>query len=63
MNEAMNMAKTMASKTNAALHLTKEFFNSAINGISLEDAIKMEDRNQALLMGSFNPTIQKWPFI
>ena len=59
MNEAMNMAKIMASKSKAALHLTKEVFNSAINGISLEDAIKMEDRNQVLLMGSFNPTIQK----
>ena len=57
MTAAMNMAKTMASKSKAALHLTKEVFNSAINGISLEDAIKMEDRNQVLLMGSFNPTI------
>jgi enoyl-CoA hydratase/carnithine racemase len=57
MGAAMNMAKTMASKSKAALHLTKEAFNSAINGISLEDAIKMEDRNQVLLMGALNTTL------
>jgi enoyl-CoA hydratase len=54
MARAMEMATLMASKSRSALYLTKEAFDSALNGISLEDAIKMENRNQALLMGSLN---------
>ena len=54
MPAAMRMAETMAGKSVAALHLTKEAFNSSINGISLEDAMKMEDRNQTLMVGLLN---------
>ena len=54
MKKAMEMARLMASKSQSALYLTKEAFDSALNGISLEDAIKMENRNQALLMGTLN---------
>jgi enoyl-CoA hydratase len=54
MEKAMDMARLMASKSLSALYLTKEAFDSALNGISLEDAIKMENRNQALLMGTLN---------
>jgi len=59
LNKAMEMAELMASKSQSALYLTKEAFNSALNGISLEDAIKMENRNQALLMGTLNTQIQR----
>jgi len=54
MKRSMEMAALLASKSQSALYLTKEAFNSALNGISLEDAIKMENRNQALLMGTLN---------
>ena len=46
---AMEIAKSMTSKSRLALHLTKEALNSAINSTSLEDAIKMEDRNQVFM--------------
>jgi enoyl-CoA hydratase len=59
LNKAMEMAELMASKSQSALYLTKEAFNSALNGISLEDAIKMENRNQALMMGTLNTQIQR----
>ncbi|MBW1789188.1 MAG: enoyl-CoA hydratase/isomerase family protein, partial [Deltaproteobacteria bacterium] len=59
MPAAMRMAETMAAKAGAALHLTKEAFNSSINGISLEDAMKMEDRNQTLMLGSLDTKIRK----
>lgn len=53
LEKAMEMAEIMSSKAQSALYLTKEAFDSALNGISLEDAIKMENRNQILLIGSF----------
>ncbi len=59
MDKALEMAEVMASKSPSALYLTKEAFNSALNGISMEDAIKMENRNQALLMGTLNPKVNK----
>jgi enoyl-CoA hydratase len=59
LNKAIEMAEIMTSKSQSALYLTKEAFNSALNGISLEDAIKMENRNQALLMGTLNTQIQR----
>ena len=59
MDKAMEMAKLMASKSQSALSLTKEAFDSALNGLSLEDAIKMENRNQALLMGTLNTRKQR----
>ncbi|MFO7963781.1 MAG: enoyl-CoA hydratase/isomerase family protein [Desulfobacterales bacterium] len=58
MDKAMEMAGVMAAKSRSALYLTKEAFDSALNGISLEDAIKMENRNQALLMGTLNAAKQ-----
>ena len=55
LESAIEMAQVMASKSPSALYLTKEAFNSALNGISMEDALKIENRNQALLMGTLNP--------
>lgn len=47
---AKAMATIMCSKNNLGLRLTKDAFNAALNGSSLEDANRMEDRNQALII-------------
>ena len=49
MPAAIRMAEKMVSKNRMPLKLTKEALNSALNGTSLEDAQKMENRNQAFL--------------
>ncbi len=46
----MAMATGMCSKNRLGLRLTKDAFNAALNGSSLEDANRMEDRNQALII-------------
>jgi len=46
------MATVMCSKNNLGLRLTKDSFNAALNGLSLEDANRMEDRNQALIIAN-----------
>jgi enoyl-CoA hydratase/carnithine racemase len=59
---AMDMARGMAQKSKIALHWTKDALNSALNGISLEDAMKIEDRNQVYIGGvaaRVNTRIQK----
>jgi enoyl-CoA hydratase/carnithine racemase len=47
---AMAMATNMCSKNKLGLRLTKDAFNAALNGSSLEDANRMEDRNQTLFL-------------
>lgn len=47
---AKAMAAVMVSKTRLGLRLTKDAFNAALNGSSLEDANRMEDRNQAFFI-------------
>lgn len=47
---AMEMAVNMCSKNRLGLRLTKDALNAALNGSSLEDANRMEDRNQALII-------------
>ncbi len=49
---ARAMAATMCSKNPLGLRLTKDAFNAALNGSSLEDANRMEDRNQALIIAN-----------
>jgi enoyl-CoA hydratase len=44
----MTLAQTMAGKSPLALRLTKEALNRNTGGLSLEDAIQIEDRNQAM---------------
>lgn len=53
---AMEMAGNMCSKDKLSLRLTKEAFNAALNGLSLENANRVEDRNQAYLIlnGRYN---------
>jgi enoyl-CoA hydratase/carnithine racemase len=50
MPAALAMAAVMVSKTRLGLRLTKDAFNAALNGSSLEDANRMEDRNQAFFI-------------
>jgi enoyl-CoA hydratase len=47
---ARAMAAVMVGKTRLGLRLTKDAFNAALNGSSLEDANRMEDRNQAFFI-------------
>ena len=47
---AKAMAAVMCSKNKLGLRLTKDAFNAALNGSSLENANRMEDRNQALII-------------
>jgi enoyl-CoA hydratase/carnithine racemase len=49
---ARAMAAVMCSKNNFGLRMTKDAFNAALNGSSLEDANRMEDRNQALIIAN-----------
>jgi enoyl-CoA hydratase len=48
LQEAMALAQNMAGKSPLALRLTKEALNRNTGGLSLEDAIQIEDRNQAM---------------
>jgi enoyl-CoA hydratase len=48
--EAMKTARTMAEKSPLGLRLTKEALNRNTGGVSLEDALMLEDRNQAMCM-------------
>ena len=49
---AKAMAEVMCSKNALGLRLTKDAFNAALNGSSLEDANRMEDRNQSLIIAN-----------
>jgi enoyl-CoA hydratase/carnithine racemase len=49
---AKAMAAVMCSKNDLGLRLTKDAFNAALNGSSLEDANRMEDRNQSLIIAN-----------
>lgn len=50
LKEAVAMAQTMAGKSPLGLRLTKEALNRNTGGLSLEDAVMLEDRNQAMCM-------------
>jgi enoyl-CoA hydratase len=50
LEEAVKMAQNMAGKSPMGLRLTKEALNRNTGGLSLEDAIMLEDRNQAMCM-------------
>ena len=49
---ARAMAAATYSKNRFCLRMTKDAFNAALNGSSLEDANRMEDRNQALIIAN-----------
>jgi enoyl-CoA hydratase len=48
MDEAMNLARNMAGKSPLGLKLTKEALDVNSGAVSLESAIRLEDRNQSL---------------
>ena len=48
--QARAMAQNLLLKTTVALRLTKEVMNAGLNLASLEEANKMENRNQAFMM-------------
>jgi enoyl-CoA hydratase len=48
MEEAMAIARNLATKSPLGLRLTKEALDRNTGGMSLEDAIRLEDRNQAM---------------
>lgn len=50
--DAKAMANVMCSKNKFGLRMTKDAFNAALNGSSLEDANRMENRNQALIIAN-----------
>jgi len=59
MDEAKKMAATMASKSPLGLRLTKEALNRNAGGMSLDDAIRLEDRNQALCIAELAAAARK----
>lgn len=52
LDQAKAMAQVMVSKSKMGLRLTKDALNASLNTCSLEDANKMEDRNQSFLIVS-----------
>lgn len=48
LEEAMKLARNMAGKSPLGLRVTKEALEQNCGGVSLEEAIRLEDRNQAL---------------
>ena len=50
LDTAMDLARTMNSKNPMGLWLTKEAINVNLDAGGLEQALKMEDRNQILLV-------------
>jgi len=59
MDEAMSLAKNMAGKSPLGLRLTKEALDRNVGAASLEDAIKLEDRNQALCISQLATVMRK----
>jgi len=57
MDETMKIAQTMSSKSPLGLRVTKEALDRNTGGMTLEDAIRFEDRNQAMCIAQLtNPT-------
>lgn len=54
------MVTTRRAKSSMGLRLTRDAFNAALNAPSLEDANRMEDRNQSFIItsGLFEATKQ-----
>lgn len=59
LDEALALAKVMAGKSPLGLRLTKEALDRNAGGMSLEDAIRLEDRNQALCIAEIASAMSK----
>lgn len=51
-DRAMEMAQRMAEKSPLALRMTKDAINIGLNSSNLRDTLRLEDRNQVLLIES-----------
>ncbi|MBK8998059.1 MAG: enoyl-CoA hydratase/isomerase family protein [Myxococcales bacterium] len=54
MDEALALANTLAGKSPLGLRLTKEALDMNSGGVSLEEAIRLEDRNQAMCIAELS---------
>jgi enoyl-CoA hydratase len=52
--EAMELARKLSTKSPLGLRLTKEAIDRNVGGATLEDALKLEDRNQALCIAQLS---------
>ena len=59
LEEAKKLAATLAGKSPLGLRLTKEALNQNSGPISLEEAIRLEDRNQALLIANLAQSLKR----
>lgn len=59
LEEALGLARNMAGKSPLGLRLTKEALDRNAGGMSLEDAIRLEDRNQAMCIAQIAGSIKK----
>ena len=59
MEEAMALAGKMVSKSALGLRLTKEAITRNMGGMALEDAVQLEDRNQALCIALLSQQLRK----
>ena len=50
LDQAMEMARRMAEKPPLALRMTKDAISIGLNSGSLRDTLRLEDRNQVLLL-------------
>ena len=59
LEEAMALAQNLAGKSPLGLRLTKEALDRNIGAAALEDAIRLEDRNQAMCIAQLASQIKK----
>jgi len=57
--EAKKLAGVLVGKSALGLRLTKEALNQNTGSVTLEEAIKLEDRNQAMLIANLAATIKR----
>jgi enoyl-CoA hydratase len=54
LDEAMELARKLSTKSPLGLRLTKEAIDRNVGGTTLEDALKLEDRNQAMCIAQLS---------
>ena len=57
--EARALADNLARKSPLGLRLTKEALDLSVGGMTLEDAIRLEDRNQAMCIAEVAAATQR----
>lgn len=59
LGEARALAENLAGKSPLGLRLTKEALDLAVGAMTLEDAIRLEDRNQAMCIAEVAASMQR----